>query len=484
MAKHSYSLETDGKAQVLRGDALRLAGDLCGAVEAYRQALLLNPRCVEAYNHLGNIFASLHDRSTAVTFYQAALAIQPDLAEIHNNLANIQMAAGELEAAAAGYCRALALRPGTAVYQSQLGNALRLLGRGVEAEACLREVAALHPGFAGACVNLGLVLAERGECAEAETWYRRAIELDPKLALAHVSLAMMLLKRGELADGWGEQEWRWQWPEFPSPQRCFPQPPWRGEPIAGATVLLHAEQGFGDAIQFVRYVPMVVALGAQVFLEAPTELARLFACIKGVAQVISRGEPLPVHDWHCPLMSLPLAFDTTLATIPAQVPYLQANAPAPWAGAPAGHLRVGLAWAGNAKSSVDPRRSVTLAALAPLWSVPGVGLYSLQLGSGESDFVGRLPDTADFADTAAVMETLDLVISVDTAVAHLAGALGKPVWILLPKVAEWRWLEDQDDSPWYPTARLFRQQSDGDWQELVERVRAALAELAYQRARA
>jgi hypothetical protein len=299
-----------------------------------------------------------------------------------------------------------------------------------------------------------------------------------------VYLAMILLRSGRFRDGWREQEWRWQWKEFPSPKRTFAQPRWHGEALEGRRILLHAEQGLGDAIQFMRYAPMVAALDADTILEVHPELVRLAQTVPGVAHVIARGETLPQFDTHCPLLSLPLAFSTEFATIPANIPYFfpeRLTSIPPLTGE--AKLRVGLVWAGDPKSPIDRKRSLPESALAPLFEVKDIAIYSLQRGPASEaaptmPFAGTLAQTGDFAATAEFVSTLDLVLTVDTAVAHLSGALGLPVWIMLPKVADWRWLEAREDSPWYPSARLFRQQAAGDWGQVIARIATELRRLA------
>jgi len=468
--------------QLHLGVALQESGDLEGAVHSYQRALALDPRSHEAYNSLGVLFASLDDRDTALVFFEAALALQPGAAEIHSNIANIYLERDQTREAVESYRRAALLRPDAPSYHNHLGNALRLEERYDEAEASMRRALEVRPDYAEAYVNLGMLCIDREQLEQAEQYHRRAIELKPDLAQAHVNLAQLLLGRADFAAGWREQEWRWRWKAFPSPKRNFSQPLWKGEPIAGKRILLHAEQGFGDAIQFLRYVPLVAELDAEIVLEVHPELKSLAESSLSVSKLIARGDPVPQFDWHCPLLSLPLAFATDLGSIPADVPYLRAPRHAPcWLHKEREQdLHVGLVWAGNPKNVRDRKRSLSVAALEPLFQVAGVSFYSLQRGPASTDaaslpFAGVDPQTGDFAATAAAIEQLDLVVSVDTAVAHLAGALGKPVWILLPALAEWRWLRDREDSPWYRTARLFRQQQAGQWGSVIDAVAAQLA---------
>ena len=472
--------------EVSRAHALQQSGNLHDAVLAYRRAIQLEPGSFRAYNNLGTLFASLGDHQTALTFLNSALTLHPGSAEIHNNVGNVQLARNKVAAAIERYREAIRLEPNTAMYHNHLGNALRLSGEFPAAERAFNTALRLDSSYAEAWVNLGFALAEQGRHDAVEMHYRQALRLKPSLALAHVNLSQHLLRQGALKEGWSEAEWRWQWKQFPSPARNFSEPQWRGEALGRKTILLHAEQGFGDTLQMLRYLPLLASQGARIVLEVPPELLSLAATLEGVAQVLARGEALPPFDWHCPLMSLPLAFSTTLQTVPSHTPYLsppRTERPA-WLGpARAGRLQIGLVWAGNPKNRVDRRRSLPLAALAPLFAVEGVTMYSLQRGGAPGEiassglaFAGALPEAVDFAETASALMHLDLVITVDTAVAHLAGALGCPVWILLPYVADWRWLLDREDSPWYPTARLFRQTASKEWSSVVERVADRLEE--------
>jgi hypothetical protein len=299
----------------------------------------------------------------------------------------------------------------------------------------------------------------------------------------------LCLARGDFEQGWKDYEWRWRGATELVP-RGFTQPQWRDEDLAGKTILLHAEQGFGDSIQFVRYLPMVKARAGKVILEVPVSLLPLIGDLADGVTMLTRGTELPAFDLHCPLMSLPLAFGTTLASIPASVPYLHASVTRidEWRTrlANTGKPRVGLVWSGRPDHKNDHNRSIALSRLEPLLSVAGVAFVSLQREYRVTDMpaLGRLPvlrlehALADFADTAAVIDELDLVITVDTAVAHLAGAMGKPLWVLLSHIQDWRWMHGRMDSPWYPTARLFRQPRIGDWDAVMVEVARELAAFA------
>lgn len=497
------------------GLVLETLGESAAALAHHERALTLKPDHAEAHNNLGRTFQTLGRGIEAVREFERALALNPDLVEAHNNLANVLKDAGQLDAAVAHYEAALVLRPaqpelhrnlGLALQGQQryepavarfaaaaalaphnaashfdLGNGLRDALRLDEAVAAYRRALALHPGHADSHCNLGIALHAQAKLDAATACFGRALALDPAHAHAHVNLGMTRLLQGDFA-GFRDYEWRWRARDARG--RGFTVPQWRGEPLDGATILLHAEQGFGDTIQFVRYARLVAARGGKIVLEAPAPLERLLARLPEIETVIRAGAPVPPVAVHSPLLSLPLACGTVLATVPADNPYLTPDpALVPrwrdrFAARPG--LRVGLAWAGRPSHPRDRERSLAPEQLEPLGAVPGMAFVSLQQRADGM----RLPpglaledvaaDLGDFADTAAAIAALDLVITVDTAVAHLAGALGAPVWVLLACVPDWRWLTARRDSPWYPTARLFRQAQPGDWAPVIAAVKAAL----------
>jgi hypothetical protein len=361
----------------------------------------------------------------------------------------------------------------------------------------------LAPAFVDAWNNLGLTQIDLNRHGEALTSYGRALALNPEAAETHWNESLCLLQMGRLQAGWRKYEWRWERRRIMASRRGFAQPLWLGDfPIAGKTILLHAEQGLGDTLQFCRYAALVSELGAKVILEVQPELLRLMSTLDGVDQLIEAGDTLPPFDCHCPLLSLPLALKTDLGTIPAATPYLFAESGAvrEWRerveADAQGRVKVGIVWAGGNRPHVaelrknDARRSVTLARLAPILDVPGVQFFSLQKGPAAqqltaSEWSARVIDYTeelrDFADTAALVANLDLVISVDTSTAHLAGALDRPVWILNRFDTCWRWMLERSDTPWYPHARLFRQPALGDWDSVMKAVSAALARDAFAR---
>jgi hypothetical protein len=362
-----------------------------------------------------------------------------------------------------------------------------------EAETSYRRSLELRPGHADTLLNLGNTLLDLGRVEEAATTVQELVRLQPEHPDAHKNLGIFLLRVGRWQQGWPEYEWRWRCKE--QAPRPFRQPLWDGSPLAGGTILLHAEQGLGDTIQFIRYAPLVKQRGGRVVVECQPALLPLLARCPGIDQLVASGKPLPVFDVHAPLLNLPGIFRTTPATVPASVPYLFADDALVqrWRdelrSVPG--FRVGIVWQGSRKHKEDRRRSVRLERFAPLAAIPGVRLISLQKGPGSEqladqggrfeilDLAGRLDErSGPFMDTAAVLKCLDLVITVDTAGAHLAGALGVPVWVALAFAADWRWLLDRDDSPWYPTMRLFRQKQPGDWDGVFQRMAQELAKAA------
>jgi Tfp pilus assembly protein PilF len=473
-----------GRIAEARGDPAQALGLIDGAIAA-------NGRVSAFHASRGSVLLSLGRSEDAARSLRRALSLEPNSAEANNVLGNATLALGKPAAAIECYRRALALRPEYPEALNNLGSALRASGRLEEAEAELARAIALRPSYASALANLGLVLQERARYGEALEMYDRAIAADPTHASARGNRAMLLLLLGRLQEGFAEYEWRWRMPGFATPARTFPQPMWDGTDLGQRTLFMHAEQGLGSAIQFVRYVGLLARQGSRVIIECRRPLHRLFetslASPGGSVAVVRRGNALPPFDCHAPLMSLPHLLGTTMQSIPAEIPYLRAP-PADgttWRARLAGSPRpwIGLVWAGNPKHENDHNRSMAAPHLAPLVASARASFFSLQVPAAPQDLAalppGRVDDLApalgDLADTAAVIENLDLVVSVDTASAHLAGALGKSVWLLLPYVPEWRWLLNREDSPWYPTMRLFRQHQAGDWADVVERVKVALA---------
>jgi tetratricopeptide (TPR) repeat protein len=536
------------------GNALAAIGEQAAAVRAWRQATALKPALLTAWLRLGRTLAALDQPAEAAAAFARSVGLAPNDAGVQIEYGNALRAAGRPAAALQAFAAARSLRPDNAVAwcnagcalldlgqpepaaaafqaaldrdpglvdaQRNLGAALHTLGRFEAAAAAYQAALRLRPDDADAANYLGSALADLGRLDAAETAFAAALALAPADPAVHFNHGLALLKAGRLREGWAEHEWRWR---GILPPHGIAAPQWQGEPAADRRILLHAEQGLGDTLQFARYAPLVAALGLRVTLAVQPPLVRLLAGMPGVEAVVPLGTAVAC-DLHCPLLSLPFACGTDLTSVPAAVPYLAVDADllARWravmadetrprtgdsdlsnAARPAAHpgvdasvlarwragvaacgrerLRVGLVWAGSPRPAdvrahfTDRRRSIPLAALAPLGAVAGVQWISLQKDAADLDAAGfplldPMRAVADFADTAAIVAQLDLVIAVDTAVAHVAGALGVPVWLLSRFDGCWRWLTERDDSPWYPSLRLYRQPAPGDWTPVVQRV--------------
>jgi tetratricopeptide (TPR) repeat protein len=456
------------------------------ALRSYERALALDPRLSDAHYNRGVALHKLDRLSDALASYDQALTLNPAYTAAYNNRGNVLLELGQRAEALGSYARATALRPDFVDAWINRANLLRALHDYDAAQACSERALECGPTHAEAHSSRGAILANLGRLDEALGCYQRAIELDPCLAEGLWNKALAHLTRGEMKQAWPLYESRWRVKSLGLTHRCGPQPPWLGtESLQGRTILLHAEQGYGDSIQFCRYAPLVKDLGARVILGVPEALRSLMGTLEGVDSVIARGA-LPSFDLHCPLLSLPHALSTELGTIPAPEAYLRADPKAlsRWRARFANRkgMRIGVAWSGKPTHTNDFNRSIALAELQPLLERRAQWV-SLQKEVRDADrpTLAMLPnllpwgeELSDFADAAALISALDLIITVDTSIAHLAGALGKPVWVLLPLVADWRWLQDREDSPWYPSARLFRQKKARDWAGVIERVRVAL----------
>ncbi len=496
MADHNALNETDACLQ--RGVDLHRTGHLDAAEEQYRAALQHRPDFPAAWATLGLARMAAGALDEAEQHQREALRLDPTFPEAHNGLGLVHYQFGRIAEAENCFRGCLRLWPEHPGAHLNLAVALQSRGQHDAAEASYRDALRFGADAAQVHNNLSVLLREMGRVTEAEASARMALRVRPDMADARVNLALVRLLTGRWAEAWPDYEARWLVGGLALARRGFAQPLWTGEqPIAGRTVLLHAEQGLGDTLQFCRYAPLVAAQGARVVLEVQPALVRLLAPLAGVAQVVAAGDALPAFDLHCPLMSLPHAFATTPETVPATVPYLAADPAqqAAWRNALAGlpGRRIGLVWAGSMRAwlphaaALDRRRSMRLADMVPLAAVRGCSFVSLQLGPPAAqlneppagllvhDVAGHL---GDFADTAALVANLDLVIAVDTAVVHLAGALGRPVWLLNRCDTCWRWLLGREDSPWYPTLRQFRRAAQEDWSSLVRRVAEALDQSA------
>jgi tetratricopeptide (TPR) repeat protein len=491
----------DVRALNLLATIFERQGKWAEAGGCYQRVIALQPQHPDSYNLLGNALQHLKRFAEAVPCYQKAIALQPQTVRFHNNLGAALQELGQYQESIACYHRAIALQPNYPDAHYNLGNTLRSQGDLVGAVAAYQKAVELHPNFPAAYNNAGLALYDLCQPEAAIEQYEQAIALDPDFADAHQNLGLALLLAGRLSEGFQEYEWRWraQGPDN-RPLRDCPQPLWDGSNPQGKTILLHAEQGYGDTLQFVRYAPLIAAQGGRVLVECQPPLVRLLKTVPGVDQVIPAGEPIPPFDVHAPLMSLPDLCGTTLESVPASVPYLNCpddrkmlSLPELDAGsstdqAMASHgspLKVGLVWSGNSTHRNDRHRSCPFSHFIPLIQQPNMRCYSLQKGNRAADAIplirrGMLVDWGDrlhdFADTAAAIDHLDLVITIDTSVAHLAGAMGKPVWVFLSFAPDWRWMLHCDRSPWYPSMRLFRQSLPGDWAGVVSGAIAALQE--------
>ncbi|MGP0089283.1 MAG: tetratricopeptide repeat protein [Xanthobacteraceae bacterium] len=463
------------------------------ALASYDRALAVNPDHAEARCNRGVTLQKLQRFDAALESYDRALAVRTDYAEALSNrgvtLRNLRRFNDALES----YDRALAVRPDYAEALSNRGVTLQELRRFEDALASYDRALAIRPEHAEALSNRGGALQELKRFEDALASYDRALALRPDYAQAHWNRALLRLLTGCFAEGWRGYEWRRKLESWVP--RSFARPEWSGDDPAGRRLLLYSEQGFGDTIQFARYAPLAAARGARVVLEVQPPLKSLLSGLTGVEVVAAKGEPLPPFDAQCSLLSLPLMFNTTVETIPAVVPYIHAPADRieAWKRRlPHDAPLVGLVWSGSGATTRDLDRSIAFEQLAPLLEVSGIRFVSLQKDVRASDagalrehneVIDLCSDLKDFSDTAAVVAQLDLVISVDTAVAHLAGAMGKPVWVLLPYLPDFRWLLDRDDSPWYPSARLFRQSAARDWDEVMACVGSELAATGLARTR-
>lgn len=473
-----------------RGNALLALGRHEEALASYDRTLRFKPDFAEALYNRGKTLRALDRPEEALGSYDRVLQLMPNFAEAHNNHGNALRDLNRHEEALAAYERALQFKPHYADAHNNRGTTLLDLDRPEEALANYERALQCKPDHADAFNNRGNTLLELNRLEEALASYEQALRLQPDFAEAYLNESKCRLLSADLALGWQEYEWRWHCNPQKKSKRDFNQPLWLGkENLHGKTILLHAEQGLGDTIQFCRYARLVAAQGATVLLEVQTPLKLLLTGLNGVSRIIAQGEQLPDFDYHCPLLSLPLALGTTIETIPCEIPYLTAQ--------PElirkidselkehKKFRVGICWSGNAMYSRDKKRSPGIEPFKRLMLATDAEFYTLMpngreefLKAGGEDIGYELDQaTAPFAETAALIMNLDLVITCDTSIGHLAGALGKPVWLILSFVSDWRWMMYREDSPWYPNTRLFRQTVAGDWPELFERVALRLREV-------
>jgi len=496
LGRHADAIDSYRKAVQLRGDlveahshlgvALSVLGRCDEAIESYKQAIRLDPNYADAYNNLAITLGIKQRFDEAAENYRRAISLEPDLVEAHYNLANILRERGQYDEAIAGYRRAIELRADHAEAYNNLSRALKECGSLTEAVENCEKAIALKNDFAEAHNNLGLLLRAQGQHAKAIAHFEEAIQIKPDYANAHWNYSLALLACGRFADGWQQYQWRREarlGAILDSQRRGAAS--WDGSSFPGKRLLIRYEQGMGDNLQFVRYAPMVKALGGTVMFETVRPLFGLLEGFDGIDRLVEAapdGEPTVEFDLDAFALDLPRILGTTVETIPAEVPYIHADRTKIeyWRGRLAGDdFKVGIVWAGSPKHSNDSDRSCRFEHFEPLAEIESVRLIGLQRYdpaaqaeqlADEMPFVNLGEEFADFADTAAVIENLDMVISVDTAVLHLAGAMGKDVWGLLPFEADWRWMLDRSDSPWYPTMRLFRQTAAGDWDGLFSAV--------------
>ncbi len=455
------------------------------AINLYREALRCDPCHAPALHLYGLLQHQLGDSPGAAASIQQALGLDPQLAAAHNDLGIVLRALGRLPEAMASYQRSLAITPTFADAHFNLGNLLKELGQPEAAVSSYVRADALKPGLPDVPTNCGAALRELNRLDEAAQCYEEALRRQPDFPEARWNRGVVRLLRGDLTNGWEDYEWRWRVPGLLPPKPRLTQPEWNGGDLAGRTLLLHAEQGFGDTLQFIRYVALLAARGAKVLVQCQPALVSLLGTVTGVSAVFTEGATLPAYDTHASLLSLPRLCGTTLENVPPNVPYLRAERglvklPPP---APGKARRIGFAWAGNPANGADRQRSMKLEDWLPLFAQAPATFYSMQCGPRAAE-LSALPSglpvhdlsgqLTDFAHTASAIQELDLVITVDTSVAHLAGALGRPTWTLLSFAACWRWLLHRTDSPWYPRMRLFRQPEPGNWQRVVDEVRRAL----------
>ncbi|MCE9632701.1 MAG: tetratricopeptide repeat protein [Methylophilales bacterium] len=472
-----------------RALALYASQRYVAAIESYDLLLESLPHDVTIHCNRGMAFYALGMHEQAVISYDRGLMFDPNCARSLANRGTALHQLKQYEAALASYNEAISINAGYAEAYSNRGGLLHEMGRLDDALASYDTALNIYPEYAAAHCNRGVLMMDLLRHEEAMTCYNRALEIRSEYSDAHWNLGICRLRLGDFENGWSQHEYRWQVKQLANGQPHFDQPFWRGENVAGKTLLIYAEQGLGDTLQFYRYVKLLTDQGAMVLLKAQSALIPIFNGLNDQVTLLKESDLIPDFDLHCPLLSLPMVFNTRLGTIPADTPYLYAKPDkvAHWQGVLGDKTlpRVGIVWSGNPAHKNDHNRSIALEKLAHLFD-PKYQIISLQKEVKTNDVsflenhleVLHFGDVIqDFSDTAALVELMDLVITVDTSIAHLAGAMGKPVWILLPYSPDWRWMVEREDSPWYPTARLFRQPAIGDWGGVIEKVSQELAKL-------
>jgi tetratricopeptide (TPR) repeat protein len=471
------------------GVAFAQQGKVDQAIASFQQAVQSNPNYAEALNNLGNALRMSGRFDEAIATLQRALRVNPSYVEAYNNLGLALSKLERLPEAEQNFRKAVQFRPEQTDLHNNVGVCLLQQGKLAEAVSSFQEALRLQPGYIEAHNNLGYTFRNQGRFTEALACFEKTLQLNPEHAGAHHNRSLIKLLRGELEEGWAEYEWRWKCPEFTLPP--FRKPLWDGSDFTGKRILLHTEQGIGDSLQFVRYALLVKARGGTVWLACPQNLVQLLSTCKGIDRVLAKGGPIPDFEIHAPLLSLPHILKTTRDAIPAGVPYLFAEPSLieKWRQElnAMREFKIGICWQGSPQYREDRFRSFPLAYFEPIARVEGIRLYSLQKGPGTEQlrtFGGRFPvtdlgtsldqNTGAFVETAAVLKNLDLVISADSALGHLAGALGVPAWLAIPFVPDWRWTLYGETTPWYPTVRLFRQSEFDKWQSVFARMAAEL----------
>ena len=442
------------------------------------------PNEYEAYLNLGNLFASWRLFQKAVEPYRRAIVLAPDKTQAYNNLGVVYKELGRNEEALFAYQKVLELNPNDSAALNNLGNLRRNMGDTTGAIADLKRSITLNPNYADAYSNLGAIYKENKEFDRAMFYYQKALALNPEHTNAQFDIALMELSKGHYESGWSGYEYRLKMNELLAKTDVYTSPLWRGESLQNKTIILQTEQGFGDTIMFIRYAPYFRELGAKIIVRTRLELVALFRSIQEVDEIICEEDPLPEHDFYLPLLSCPQRFKTVLQTIPRKFPYL--GSPKNGLSLERKSLHVGITWSGSPTNRGHKDRYVGLKILSQLFDIDHISWYSLQIGEDSHEIQSfNLHDTiidktellTDFAQTAAFIEALDLVISVDTSVAHLSGALNKKTFVLLSKPAEWRWMQEGETTPWYESLLLFRQEIRGDWQKPILQIKEKLREL-------
>lgn len=476
-----------------KGKAHKDKGDLQKAAACFRRALQLKADFAEPYFNLGDVLSTLGQIEAAIENYRLALRCRPNMIEAYNNLGNAHKTRGNFDAAIENYSQVVKLKPDLAEAYYNLGSTFRFKGDYQAAVANFSHALRLKPQYAKAHNNLGLTFKNQGDLDPAIECFSQALRINPNLAEAHWNRSFVNLLKGEFTKGWRDYDWRFKQDKWKTlyPYR-YDKPSWDGSIGMDKTIFVHDEQGLGDTLQFVRYIPAVRSRFQRVIFETRKSLIPLLQGFPGIDRIVLRSSyPTPAENWdvYVPLLSLPKIFETKLETIPAKVPYIYADSgkAAYWQDRLTGdELKVGIVWAGRPLHTNDRNRSCKLKQFLPLSKIPGIELIGLQKGEAAAQTQNMSAEIVltnygekfeDFTDTAGLIENLDLVISVDTAVAHLAGAMGKPVWVLLPFVPDWRWMMNREDSPWYPSMRLFRQKAHGDWAPVFQQVEEELKTL-------